>query len=254
MLHAKSQFIPEPTRRFAVGDQVSIGNLENSVVVGVLLDGRAYMVESDNHERESRSSKRKPEDVPLRKSTEFLWTDLLPLATANNDRPSEFADDNIRFERRSQDIFGILSGKYNFGIDDRPSFQRPYVWDDLDKSRLIETIFDQGSVGLMVFNRLPYSNNGPMLEIVDGKQRLGALTDFYEDRLVVRGIRYSGLCRLDRSRFGSHVISTLQTQEADEKTLLRLFLRVNRAGRPVDESHIAEVRDRLALLEAATKD
>jgi len=33
-----------------------------------------------------------------------------------------------------------------------------------------------------------------------------------------------------------------------------VFLRVNRAGRPVDEAHIAEVRARLALLEAETKD
>ena len=68
---------------------------------------------------------------------------------------------------------------YHRGLIDNPDYQRGYVWTLEDKQKLIQSIFNRADIGKFVFiedeNYREYR-----LEVIDGKQRLRAILDYYE--------------------------------------------------------------------------
>jgi hypothetical protein len=65
-----------------------------------------------------------------------------------------------------------------------PEFQRRHRWDDEKKSRLIESFIMNVPIPPVFLYEVGYAK----YEVMDGLQRLTAISDFYSDRLVLRGL------------------------------------------------------------------
>ena len=74
---------------------------------------------------------------------------------------------------------------FNFVINIRGN-----VWDIEDKVKLIDSIFNNIDVGKFAFIKVPYKDNSPSYECLDGKQRVTALIEFYEGRFEYKGLKY----------------------------------------------------------------
>lgn len=75
--------------------------------------------------------------------------------------------------------------EFNLNLD--PDFQRGYVWNDIQKSQYIEYILKGGMrTTLILFNHPGWQKNfkGVMV-LVDGKQRLNAITEFFDNKVKV---------------------------------------------------------------------
>ncbi|SCB75196.1 Protein of unknown function DUF262 [Rhodococcus qingshengii] len=67
-----------------------------------------------------------------------------------------------------------------------PEYQRRHRWDDGRKSRLIESFLMNVPVPPVFL----YENELARYEVMDGRQRLTALMDFYEDNLILTDLQY----------------------------------------------------------------
>jgi len=220
------------SRQFEVGERCRVGALENCVVDEVLEDGRIYLI---HH------SLRKTDTLSV---TAFPWMSVKPL----DNKKTAFADDyDLRASYSNTCLHGLIGKVYHFGVDFDPPYQRGLVWTQAQKEALIKTIFDIGSIGTFAFNRRPFCE-GKLYEVIDGKQRLSALCEYYEDRWPYNGVYYSELSGNDTSVFKMTSVLEVTLQEASEEDKLRLFLRINRAGTPVDVSHIHRVEEMLSAL------
>lgn len=223
-LYFNHKFVPEASRTFKSGDKVEIGCLKNCQVVKSYLGGKFVLIKSDSG------------------LNIFEWTSVFYPTTSKD---SVFDVEDIRISSSQRQLADLLSKVYHFGVDVNPIYQRPYIWESQDKIKLIETIFEHGNIGLFVFNHKHFEENGSCYEIIDGKQRLNAITDFYEDKFKVKGFYFSELTPNDKSSFKNSMILESETHELDLKTQLKLFLKINRTGRQVEESHIKKVKELL---------
>ena len=67
-----------------------------------------------------------------------------------------------------------------------PEYQRRHRWNDVRKSRLIESFL----INVPVPPVFLYERDLARFEVMDGRQRLTALADFYEDRFKLAGLQY----------------------------------------------------------------
>ena len=82
-------------------------------------------------------------------------------------------------------------------------------------------------------------------EILDGKQRLNALIEFYEDRFSYMGKYYSDLSGMDKYTFKNHPIAIGNIEESEKKVILKYFLMLNRTGKVMDQKHLDNVEKML---------
>ena len=173
-------------------------------------------------------------------------------------------------ERLPNFVKGILERR---NINARPAYQRRPRWTDKQKSRLIESFL----MNLPVPPIFLYENAANSYEIVDGQQRVTALLDFYNNKLVLKGIKSSPL--LNRKTYAtlppkvrdeidrrSIAYITLMTESAktDEEAFAikrEVFERLNTGGVKLSaqeirnclaESEFNEMVKRLARLPAFT--
>jgi uncharacterized protein with ParB-like and HNH nuclease domain len=120
-----------------------------------------------------------------------------------------------------------------------PSYQRELEWSLEQKVLLIDSILKDLDIGKFVFVNHEYVEDGYMESILDGKQRLNAIKEFYEDRFTYRGLKYSELSQQDRNRFINKSVSyaTIQGKHT-EKEIVKYFLRLNQGGVPVSKEHL----------------
>jgi hypothetical protein len=120
-------------------------------------------------------------------------------------------------------------------IDLDPGFQRRHAWDDIRKSRLIESLI----AGLPIPNIVLAENSehrGRFL-VIDGKQRLLTIQDFLEGRLALQGLdlrpdldkaTFDTLPAADREFLENNTIrSTLIRNIQDANFLYVMFFRLN---------------------------
>lgn len=82
-------------------------------------------------------------------------------------------------------------------------------------------------------------------EILDGKQRLSTLIEFYENKLAYKGKYFNDLSGGDREVFKNHMVSVAEVCETDKKTVLKNLLVLNRIGKAMDETHLKAAEDML---------
>lgn len=233
----------EPTYFFNVGDKVRLGMVKESIVEEVLYDGKAYILKCIMTD----TNYGNPFDYETYKVA--VWTDVRPIINGD----TNFAENqNIRLNFYNINLDSLINRYYHFGIDMSPDYQRDYVWDQYDKKLLIDSIFKNIDIGKFAFIKLPYvdwSKRNVGYEILDGKQRLNAIIEFYENRFSYKGKYYNDLSEKDKSVFENRVISVADTEKANKKEVLKYFLLLNRTGKVMDKKHLDKVKKMLNELD-----
>lgn len=134
--------------------------------------------------------------------------------------------------------------KGNIELD--PAFQRRAAWDQIRKSRLIESI----AVGMPIPNIVLAENKkarGKYI-VIDGKQRLLSIRDFIANgfeltgldiRPDLNGLTYAKLPDDDRQFFDNSTIrSTVIKNWSDEKFLYATFYRLNSGSLPLSPQEL----------------
>ena len=233
------RFCPEPTYQFEVGDTIKIGKLQNISIMEKYFDGKLYKVEYDISEMDEYGRKT---GNTVRETNYYLWYKLRP--QSNYEGESFIRNQDVRLHFMHMSISSILNKKYFFGIDMDPDYQRGYVWDQEDKEKLIDSIFNNIDIGKFVFIHKRYSSsNEPLYEILDGKQRVTTLCEFYENKFPYKDRYFNDLSDKDRWHFLEYGISVAEVEEADKKTILKYFLMLNTGGKPMDEKHLNKVKE-----------
>lgn len=178
----------------------------------------------------------------FKENTEYKvlpWINIVPYSDNYEIEFSTPDLDRILFYK--QNISSLLHMVYYFGVDFNPEYQRELVWTDEDKSCLIDSIFKNIEIGKFAF----FENENNEYEIIDGKQRLSTLVDFYEDKFEFNGKLFSQLSTKDRTHFldSSVPIAILENISREQK--LEYFLRLNTQGRVMDKKHLKKVQNML---------
>lgn len=131
-------------------------------------------------------------------------------------------------------------------IDLQPSFQRRAAWDDVRKSRLVESIIAGMPVPNIVLAE-DRSSRGKFI-VIDGKQRLIAITQFMRGEYVLRGLdvrpdlndkRYADLDPEDKNNFDNSTLrSTVIKNWRDENYLYAIFYRLNSGSLPLSPQEL----------------
>lgn len=158
----------------------------------------------------------------------------------------------MRLNYYNTTIESLLRKNYSFGIDLDPEYQRGYVWDRGDKELLLDSIFKNIDIGKFVLIHLfdeEWFERDYSYEILDGKQRLSTLIEFYENKLSYKGKYYNDLSGIDKITFKEHQVAIAEVRETDKKTVLKYFLMLNRTGKSMDKLHLDEVEKMLNDME-----
>ncbi len=227
--------LPAPTRFFKVGDNVKCGGLSNITVVEVLLDGYAYVLHYDYIDNNSQIKHKVG-------NWTGHWLSVFPMTSFCKGEPLREKDDiQIRF--RNADIDSLLHMVYYSGVDFKPDYQRDLVWNDAQKTSLLDSVFSNVDIGKFTFIKKDYNPNRYFYyEILDGKQRLSTLCEFYEDRLTWKGKKYSELCAEDARHFKGYPIVSGEVGEITEQQIYKLFVKMNTSGTPVSQEHLDKIK------------
>lgn len=228
--YLRLQYIHTPTRYFVVGEDVSVGNLEDAKILEVLENGKGYIVKS------------KGDNI-----TAHSWMNLF--------KKNQIIEKNLLREQESvytsvsnYSIESLFNKYFFFGIDCNPEYQRDYVWTHEDKVSLIDSVFRNIEIGKFCLwdNR---KNQNFSYEIVDGKQRLLTLIDFYEDRFPYKGKMFSELHGFDKHHFLDYNIPVITIKDGSEKDVMAFFLKLNTCGKVMDQNTLQKVQTLLSKME-----
>ncbi|MGL5328466.1 MAG: DUF262 domain-containing protein [Peptostreptococcaceae bacterium] len=228
---------PPTRRRLSVGDKVRIGNLKDCIVEEVLEDGKILLI---NYTKIDNNYGKPIENKNQRGY--WCWMDTLPLNNLISEDIFSVKDD-IRIFYSQRQMYGLFTHAYHFGFDLNPSYQRGNVWGLEEKVLLIESIFNNIDIGKFTFVK-PDSILEPT-EVLDGKQRITTLLEFYEDRFQYKGKYFSELNWKDQNHITSYSINWGETSGLTEQQKIKYFLKLNTCGKPMDKEHLDSVRSML---------
>lgn len=232
--------VSEPTYTFNVGDEVKYGSFVSSVVEQVFNDGKIYLLRCIAR----KNNYGNPVDYVTYRTV--CWHQIRPVSNnVSNFSTKERVD--IYFNPCT--VESLLHYYYHFGIDMKPDYQREFVWETEDKENLIESIFDNADIGKFVLihlNNAEWLDRDVSYEILDGKQRLTTLVEFFENRFPYKGKYFNDLDLIDRYTFLNHQISIGKLDNANKKTIYTQFLRLNRTGKPMAKEHLEKVEKLLS--------
>lgn len=128
-----------------------------------------------------------------------------------------------------------------------PDYQRELVWSIEDKVKLIQSIFENVDIGKFLFVHLEWDDreDHKSYEVIDGKQRITALVEFYENRFPYKGKYYKDLHPRDKNHFYDYCVSFVEVKNITQKQKYQYFLKVNTGGKVVAEEHLDHVRELL---------
>jgi len=234
----KLQKTSTPTRQFKVGQRVQCGNIKESVVKEVLFDGK-FLVLDEVFTHENYGN---PYDT--NRTRVVAWHEAIDYKQFVKSHKTEAYIKNdiypLNFSQR--DIDSLIHMKYQAGVDINPDYQRDLVWNQEDKEGLIESILNHVDIGKFVMFRRDYKHDGDLYEIIDGKQRLSTLIEFYEDRFKYKNKLFSELNPSDQRHIGNYPVSVAFLERVDKNVILNTFVRLNTGGKPQDPDHIEKVK------------
>lgn len=148
-------------------------------------------------------------------------------------------------------------------IDLSPDFQRNIVWDNVRKSRLIESVLLRIPLPVFYFS----ANREGILSVVDGLQRLTAIREFMQNRLPLQGLEYLNDCegctynkgkkilddRLLRRFNLTQITLNIIDYQSPTKVKYDIFRRLNTGGRPLNSQELRNCLASNALRDALRK-
>jgi len=227
--------MPPKRRIYKVGQRAQFGMHKETYIREVYRDGMYYLTETIGVVRERGGEPRNEKHI-------HKWTDLFPYGI---NKPTTFAKEEKYYIRSlNSPLSSLLSlvQANHAGVDFDVDYQREHVWSKADKIALIDSIFNNIDIGKFVFVQRNMRLRGKLYEILDGKQRLTALCEFYEDRLKYRGFYFSELGFRDQHKFTDHTITYGYLENPSKEAIFETFIKLNTCGKPMAEKHINHVK------------
>jgi hypothetical protein len=109
-----------------------------------------------------------------------------------------------------------------------PNFQRPLVWTQEQKIKLIESIWLGIPIGTYTINEA-YQTPYDMI-IIDGQQRINAIKEYISDTFKVYDMFYSELRDSYKKRFINAIFPRYTTQSDDIEYLKKYYNLMNFGG------------------------
>lgn len=234
-----------PTVFYEVGDRVRYGNWDWSGVLEVCENGLYYKLFSVTW-----NTGRNVRDHGDWKIHYEVWHHFQPYITReeNDSRDIFTQDDDIHIQYQQRDMYSLLNYYFNrYGIDLEPEYQRGNVWTPEQKVKLIDSIYHNVDIGKFAIIKRNWGSNSnepaqPQLyEMLDGKQRLTALIEFFTGQFKYKGKYYHELCWTDKNQFKNYHISVAETSPLTNAQKYRYFLKLNTTGTPVCKNHMERV-------------
>lgn len=195
-----------------------------------------------------------------------MGIDLSAVSLSKRALEKPYNPDQIRVESKTFSIRLIYDMIKDGDLDLSPDFQRNIVWDSFRKSRLIESILLRIPLPMFYFSQ----DEEGKLFVVDGLQRLTAIKEFMDNKLVLRDLEYlSGTCegktynrdnnKIEEKYYRWFNMTQLSVNVIDpqspSKVKYDIFRRLNTGGRPLNAQELrnclAKERVRKALREMA---
>lgn len=245
------RFVPindNPRKCWNPGDRVQRGNIKEAYIVKQFDACRFY------HIHEIVQGSRDTDYKDYERESVVAWVDLEVYRTPeeNAAKPVLHEEDTWRLSYQQRDVSGLVHMYYFAGIDMDPAYQREFVWEEEHKVKLIDSIMRNIDIGKFTVTRRDYGFDGPLYEIIDGKQRLRAILDYMEDRFPYKGVYWSDLSRTDQNHIEGHAVGVAITERLSEADKMGIFLKLNVGGVPQDPAHIQKVME--MYLEAKKKE
>jgi len=241
-LKQKLFIIPEPTYILKIGDKVTIGNLYDVVIEEILENGKIYKIDFTSIENNHGKA--------VKYEHEKRYVKWLDVRKVNDNKQSLVNNEDLRLSYSQRTMGDILSKAYYFGIDFEPEYQRDYVWELEDKISLIDSIFNFVDIGKFVFIYNEYYSSDYGYQILDGKQRIRAILDFYEDRFQYQGKYYSELSKRDRNHLREYPVSSAEIRDISQEQILRYFIKLNTCGKVMAKDQIDKVKKLLEKIDS----
>ncbi|MET3291821.1 UNVERIFIED_CONTAM: hypothetical protein ABID98_004391 [Brevibacillus sp. OAP136] len=122
-------------------------------------------------------------------------------------------------------------------IDISPKYQRRFRWDEERQSKLIESFLMNVPVPPVFLNEDSYGQ----YSVIDGKQRLTAITDFFKGKLTLKGLKvFSDINGLTFEELPKKLQTVMKTRptiraiiilrQSDEDVKFEVFQRLNTGG------------------------
>jgi len=224
--------VPPKHRRFKVDERVTFGAHKETYVREIFKDGLYYLVESIGVKRDR--------DKPPANELHMLeWHRIEPLTNKGTNFRQE---EKYYIRMYNSGIGSLLNMVYHAGVEMDVEYQRGHVWTKADKIELIDSIFNNIDIGKFVFIQRDFGTNGKLYEVLDGKQRLTAITEFYEDRFKYKGFYYSELSGMDKNKFENHGIAYGYLENPNKEAIFETFIKLNTCGKPMASKHIEKVK------------
>jgi hypothetical protein len=153
-------------------------------------------------------------------------------------------NDNIFLNYSQRELVDIFSKRYLFGIELNPEYQRDYVWELSDKVALIDSIFNHIDIGKFVFAKLEWDDRPDhySYEIIDGKQRINTICEYYENKFAYNGLFYNDLSVREQDYFEGYMISVAEISRLTREEKLKYFIMVNTTGKVMDKKYIEKAK------------
>jgi hypothetical protein len=169
-----------------------------------------------------------------------LFDDIFNLISATEEDPVDF------WEKKQRELITSVVD-YNLttladlvatnDIDVSPKYQRRFRWDDERQSKLIESFLMNVPVPPIFLNEDSYGQ----YSVIDGKQRLTAISEFFKGKLRLKGLRVfsdiNGMTFDELPRKLQTVMRTRPTiraiiilRQSDEDVKFEVFQRLNTGG------------------------
>lgn len=177
------------------------------------------------------------------KIEEFEGEETLNAGSASDDE-QVYPLEKIRIEKGRMSLFEIKRRIERGDIQLDPKFQRQSLWDNKQKSELIESILMGIPIPVFYF----FESKDAKIQIVDGKQRISTAIDFMSNKFKLgklniikyfdkdnkdesNGKKFSDLATLLQRKIEDYQIDTYIIQPpTPEKIKFDIFDRVNRGG------------------------
>lgn len=244
--YCREMVINEPSMFYKVGEDVTFGNIDKTTIVEVLDNGKIYKVKRFCLNGKGSQN---PNGIFCDDYMYVPWHELEPKRDmeAEKIKIKLSYEDELFLSFSQREINGLLHYYYHsYGIDMNPDYQRGLVWTLEDKVNLIDSIFNNIDIGKFVLLGRAYREKEPNFEILDGKQRLTALVEFYENRYSYKGLKYYQLHWKDKLHFERYGISLAMTpfgQDIPQQQKYKYFLKLNKSGKPQDPEHIKYIQN-----------
>lgn len=222
-----------PTRQFAVGELVQWGAMSETYIREVHEGGLYYTIESIGVKRD----RDKP---PQNEKRLAEWHEINKIGRRQDTDFYKKDDHDIRL--LNSGIESLICMVYHAGVDFDVDYQRDHVWAMADKVALIDSIYNHVDIGKFVFVQRNLGHNGKLYEIIDGKQRLTAICEFYEDRFPYKGKYFSQVSSDDRWKFLRHGITYGYLENPTRRAIFETFIKLNTTGRPMENKDIDKVK------------